>query len=166
MADTTLAQTILVAAVTSVATLAGKYVVDRFTESHKATVALRVKRQERFYSKQAEVIAEGYAKLEEAVCLAGAMGSVLATGENTEERNKDHFRRVLKAFWEVNQYFSVNSLYFSKDVNAKIGDLTGSILVAAPRPNQSEEAATKALLNTGRLLSTLRDDFYKLIAVE
>ena len=45
------------------ALLIGKYVVDRFTESHKAAVSIAAKRRERFNDKQAEVTAELYEKL-------------------------------------------------------------------------------------------------------
>lgn len=67
MADPMTTQAIFWGGVGGLVTLIGKYVIDRLTESHKASVGLATKRKERFYEKQATVISGVYRRMDRCI---------------------------------------------------------------------------------------------------
>src|SRR5258708_39997454 len=78
-------QQLVAGAMGGLALLIGKYLVDRFTESHKASVAIAAKRRERFQDKQAEVAAELYKKL---VCCTSAVFMLLVFDDPEDTRSR------------------------------------------------------------------------------
>lgn len=67
MPDLGSVETLMTAAAGGLITLAGKYVVDRLTETHKAKLAATAKRKERFHEMQTEAIVGMFARSKKAL---------------------------------------------------------------------------------------------------
>jgi hypothetical protein len=108
----TLEQTLIVA----VSALGGSictHVFARFTESHKATVGLSAKRKERFYDKQATVVAGMYERLARLVQVINHMAT-------QSSPNESDIAKALDLFNECRQYFEISELYFPETEAATI----------------------------------------------
>jgi hypothetical protein len=104
---------LVTAAISAGAGFIFKHVFDRFTESHKVEVALSAKRRERYYDKQAAVVAGMYERLAKLVHFVNTMST-------HPSRDAIDTKDVLTLFTESLQYFEVNELYFPQAEAATI----------------------------------------------
>ena len=135
MADVSTTQTIVLGAMGGSITIAVKYVIDRFTESHKAELGVRAKRRERYFDNQATVIAGMYEKL---AGLVYALHELyfdetdfireVATVMTTDI--KEMLPPAKAAHKHASVYFASNELYFSQASATLITSLLVHIGVA------------------------------------
>jgi hypothetical protein len=136
MADIPASQQLICAVIGSVVTLAGKYVIDRFTESHKAAVSVAAKRRERFYEKQAAAIAGTYERLArctEAACGLYISESDLSSGELSEwktQKLKEDIDKAEQARRDFSDYFAANMIYFPRSLAPKVEKLGHEVQAA------------------------------------
>jgi hypothetical protein len=177
-------QQLVTGAMGGLALLIGKYVVDRFTESHKAAVGIAAKRRERFQDKQAEVAAELYVKLArctEAVFMLIVLDepesriSRLQESESRAKRLKNLLPKAEQAWGELSAYFNAHALYFPEPLLSRIRQAghhmekviddvhemvdSGLDQVEPKVKNMIDEAR----LETKELLLEIRSRFYKLM---
>jgi hypothetical protein len=179
MADILSAQSLILGAIGGVATLIGKYILDRFTESNKAAIAIAAKRKERYHEKQAASIAGTYEKLTmyvDVVC-----GLYLYEASNL---SKEEEQRIEKELDEANQaregfekYFAANEIYFPVSLASKVETLKRDLgralrthrQIAGRSPNvQSPENDKNLRINETRtsainLLDELKSKFRELL---
>jgi hypothetical protein len=146
-------ETLIIAAVGGVTSLVGKYILDRFTESHKATVAIAAKRRERYHEKQATAIAGTYEKLTTYVDAACGLylyeTAVLATEQ--EDRIKEELDGANHARLDFQKYFAANEIYFPTTLAVKVDQLSRDLhrailthrMMTGPRPMGQDASKDK-----------------------
>lgn len=183
MADVLTTQTLVVGAVGGLATLVGKYVIDRFTESHKASVGIRAKREERYYEKQAAAIAGTYERLAKHTQLIIDL-RILESDISPEglsewriQRLKEGMAEVEAASRDFKQFFTANQIYLPPSLSPKIQAMTKHLwmttmhhYVATFESRNKPPLSTKDLKRLKRfreaaetLLEELRDRFRMLL---
>src|SRR5271157_1085725 len=135
MADVSTTQTLFLGVMGGAIPIAVKYVIDRFTESHKAELGVRAKRRERYFDNQATVIAGMYEKL---AGLVYALHELyfdetdfireVATVMTTDI--KEMLPPAKAAHKHASIYFASNELYFSQASATLITSLLVHIGVA------------------------------------
>ena len=106
-------------------TLAGKYVVDRFAESHKAAVSIAAKRKEKYHEKQAAAVAGTYEKLtrySDAVC-GLYLWEAASLSRDQEERVRKELDEAHQARIDFQRFFAANEIYFPAPLASKVEEL-------------------------------------------
>jgi len=184
MADTSTVQTLIVGAMGGAITMAVKYAIDRFAESHKAEIGVRAKRRERYYDKQATAIAWMYERLARLVYAVDQL-HISADPEHrrlvmkiTTKNIKEALPAALEAVKEAEVYFATNELYFSESLANNVSLLilnmcmaTGSIHRAVQDGlDQITEDNVRSIdssrQRTRTVIAQLRTEFRKLMLGE
>ncbi len=107
-------ETLIVAVLGGVISLAGKFVVDRFTESHRAAVGVATKRKERYQEKQASAIAGVYEKLSlyDDALRGLHLYESKSLAPDQEERIRGAIGEADRVRRDFEKYFAAHEIYF------------------------------------------------------
>ena len=105
-------------------TLGCRFLVDRWTEKHKAEIGTSAKWKERYHVKQAEVVEEIHGRLVR--CLEPTFHSYPQKEQHTQEdvdRITESTERACKAAADLGVYFRENAIYLPKDMAERVNTL-------------------------------------------